>query len=282
MTTFDSDIWPGTTWDDAFANMAHIPGSEAFADQWVSDAITYRDGAARVETGIRYGEQPRETLDMVMPDGQPRGLAIFVHGGYWKATDPSYWTHYAEGARTRGWAVCLPGYTLAPKAHISDMTEQIGRAITYAAGRVAGPIRLAGHSAGGHLVTRMCCDDSPLPHAVWARVVHTLSISGVHDLRPLLLTEMNETLDLTPEEAEQESPILHAPRMGAAVTAWVGGGERPEFLRQAQMLDLIWKGLQIPTAYVADSDHDHFSVLKDLRRPDSPITQAFVGPISGA
>lgn len=277
MTQISSPIWPGTTWDDAFANMAHIPGSEAFADQWVSDAITYRDGTAQVESGIRYGDQPRETLDLIMPDAPPQGLAVFVHGGYWKATDPSYWTHYAEGARLRGWAVCLPGYTLAPDARISEMTQQIGRAISFVADMIPGPIRLAGHSAGGHLVTRMCCDDSPLARGVWSRVEHTLSISGVNDLRPLMMTEMNDILELDSDEAEQESPVLHAPRTGTAITAWVGGGERPEFLRQAQLLDLVWKGLQVRTTHVVDGDHDHFSVLKDLRHPDSPITRAFVG-----
>ncbi|MEL6640933.1 MAG: alpha/beta hydrolase [Pseudomonadota bacterium] len=271
------ETWPAKDWDDAFANLAHLPNSETLLKTIATEAETYRGGDVRMEIGKPYGDEPRETLDLIWPDGPPKGLAIFVHGGYWRATDPSYWTQYAEGPRANGWAVCLPGYTLAPDATISQITRQIGRAITAAAEHAPGPIRLAGHSAGGHLVARMCCEDSPLKDPVWMRIQHVMSISGVHDLRPLLLTELNEDLDLDPTEAEAESPVLHAPRRGTKLTSWVGGGERPEFLRQAALLPLLWKGLSVPTAHIVDGDHHHFSVLDGLRDPDSQITQAFIG-----
>lgn len=277
MAGHEMQLWPLNGWDDAFDNRGYIPGASAFPEAWEERAAKYRDSGVRMQIGKPYGDHPRETLDLIWPDGSPKGLAIFVHGGYWKATDPSVWTHYAEGARARGWAVCLPGYTLAPDNSIGGIVKQIGRAITFAADQAPGPIRLAGHSAGGHLVTRMCSEDSPLDDPVWSRVQHVLSISGVHDLRPLLSTGMNDILGLDDAEAEAESPILHAPRTGTRITAWVGGGERPEFLRQAQMLDLVWKGLSVPTAHVVDGAHDHFSVLEGLRDPESRITRAFVG-----
>ena len=270
--------WPATTWDDAFASLAHIQDSETLLQSIADDAADYRKATSRLELGKRYGDDPCETLDLVFPEGgSPKGLAIFVHGGFWRELGPSYWTHYAEGARARGWAVCIPGYGFAPEQRISAITRQVGRAITAAAEHAPGPIRLAGHSAGGHLVTRMCCEDGPLDTPVWSRIEHVLSISGLHDLRPLVLTEMNADLDLDPPEAEAESPVLHAPRRGTRFTAWVGGGERPEFLRQSALLPLLWKGLSVPTSHVVDGDHNHFSVLEGLRDPHSPITQAFVG-----
>lgn len=269
--------WPTTNWDDAFANLPHIPNSDTLLADTAADAAAYRASGVRMEIGKPYGDDPREVLDLIWPDGSPRGLVIFIHGGYWRATDPSFWTHYAEGARANGWAVCLAGYTLAPDFTISQITQQVGQAIMAAAEHAPGPICLAGHSAGGHLISRMCCEDSPVDDTIWMRVQHCLSISGLHDLRPLLLTEMNEDLELSPEEAEAESPVLHAPRRGTRYTSWVGGGERPEFLRQAEMLPLIWKGLSVPTRHVVDGDHHHFSVLDGLRDPDSPITQALIG-----
>jgi len=277
MSLDDVQVWPDTSWDDAFANMAHIPNSAELPETWMAEARLYRHSGVRMEIGKPYGEYPRETLDLIWPEGSPKGLAIFVHGGYWKSTDPSFWTHYAEGARANGWVVCMPGYTLAPDLRVSEITRQIGRAITFAAEQAPGPIRLAGHSAGGHLVARMCCEDSPIPDHVWDRVEHVLSISGLHDLRPLMLTDMNDILDLDHEEAELESAVLHAPRTGTAITTWVGGGERPEYLRQAHMLEMIWKGLSVPTAHVVDGTFDHFSVLEGLRDKHSAITKAFIG-----
>ncbi len=273
---------PTRDWDDAYANMAHIPGSADLPEFWAKRAADYRASGRRIETDILYGDHKRERFDLVWPEGTPKGLAVFVHGGYWMKLDKSFWTDLAEGARASGWAVCLPSYVLAPEARIAQMTQQIGRAITKAASHVDGPIRLAGHSAGGHLVSRMVCADTPLPEAVASRIAHTLSISGLHDLRPLIWTEMNDTLGLDEAEAQAESPVLHRPLPQTRITAWVGGAERPEFIRQAQILDQVWSGLKAEAACVIDGDHNHFTVIEGLSDPKSPITQAFIGTAEDA
>lgn len=267
-------------WDDAYANMAHIPGADRLPAQWAAEAAAFRVGHA-VER-LTYGDHPREIIDVMRPEGVSRGLAVFVHGGYWMATDPSLWSHLAAGALTLGWAVALPGYVLAPEARLSGIARGIARAIDTLAAQVPGPIRLAGHSAGGHLVARMACDDGLLAPASAARVEHVLSLSGLHDLRPLLWTAMNGTLNLDEAEARAESPALHRPAPNTRLTAWVGGGERPEFLRQARLIDTMWSGLQARTRLVIEEAEDHFSVLNGLRDPAHPLTRAFVGDLPKA
>lgn len=265
-------------WDDAFAITAHIPGAEALPEYWKQQAAAYREGLPDMEQDIPYGSSERERFDLVWPEGEPRGLAVFVHGGYWmRDFDKSYWTHLTQGASDRGFAVCLPSYMLTPTARISQITTQVCAAIAVAAGRVAGPIHLAGHSAGGHLVTRMICADTRLPATVLGRIAHTLSISGVHDLRPLLHTQMNDTLHLDAAEAARESAVLHRPFGTPRVTAWVGGGERPEFIRQARLLALMWDGLDADIRLEIDGTEDHFTLLEGLRDAGSAITRAFVG-----
>jgi acetyl esterase/lipase len=272
---------PARDWDDAFANMAHVANSHALPGFWSARAAEYRTWMQaeghRLELDIAYGGHPREAYDIAWPQGEARGLAVFVHGGYWMRLDKSFWTDFAEGARARGWAVCLPSYTLAPEARISQITAQIGRAIEHVAAHVAGPIRLSGHSAGGHLVSRMVCADSPLSEGVRARIEHTLSISGLHDLRPLLHTQMNETLRLDLAEARSESAVLAQPGVAAPLTCWVGGGERPEFIRQARLLADVWGGLDVPATAHVEGDHNHFTVLEGLKDPSSAITAAFAG-----
>ena len=44
----------------------------------------------------------------------------------------------------------MPGYVLAPEVRIAAITAMVADAVAAAAAEVAGPIRLAGHSAGGH------------------------------------------------------------------------------------------------------------------------------------
>ena len=264
-------------WDDAYANMAHVPGSDALPGLWAAQAAQYRASGVRLDTGLRYGAGARETFDLVWPDSTPRGLAVFVHGGYWMKLDPSLWTHLAEGARARGWAVALPGYTLAPEARIGAITAQIGAAVTAAAAQVAGPVRLAGHSAGGHLVTRMLCADSPLAPDLRERLAHVTSISGVHDLRPLLHTQMNATLRLDLAQARTESPALAEPFGAVPLHVWVGGSERPEFIRQAELMANVWSGFDPAPALTIDPGHNHFTVIDALGDPASPLTRAFAG-----
>lgn len=263
-------------WDNAFDNMGHIPGSKELPAFWASRAQQYRENAnaakQRIDIDVPYGEHAREVFDLVWPDGQPKGLVVFVHGGYWIRLDKSFWTDLAEGARANGWAVCLPSYTLAPEARISEITAQISCAITKASDLVKGPIRLSGHSAGGHLVSRMLCDDTTLSTNVLQRIEHTVSISGLHDLRPLTHTKMNDALNLDITEATTESAALQRPKGFPSMSAWVGGGERPEFIRQAKLLAMMWEGLDAEITCTIDGEHNHFTVIEGLKDPNSKIT----------
>lgn len=266
-------------WDDAYANMAHIPSGAEFPTRWAALAAAFRASLStnRLQTDIVYGPKERNRLDLFLPAGEAKGLCVFVHGGYWLAFDKSTWSHWAEGALRQGFAVALPSYTLAPEARIAEITREVGLAISHAAKLVAGPIRLAGHSAGGHLVTRMICRDTPLAPDVASRIRHVLSISGLHDLRPLMRTAMNAKLRLDADEARAESACLHEPLPGIDLTCWVGGDERPEFIRQNALLANVWTGLGLATREVAVPGLHHFDICAPLADPGSPLTAAFTG-----
>ncbi|MBP2231195.1 alpha-beta hydrolase superfamily lysophospholipase [Azospirillum agricola] len=267
-------------WDDAYANGAHIEGGSAYPAKWAAAAAGFR--AAMVATGRAeldrpYGPLPREVFDLFHPEGEAAGTVVFVHGGFWKAFDKSSWSHLAAGALAHGWRVAMPSYTLCPEARIGGITRQIERAVEAVAGRTAGPLRLTGHSAGGHLVTRLLCADAGLSWAVRERVVHTVSISGLHDLRPLLKTAMNQTLGLDGEEVVRESPALAMPHPGVSVTCWVGADERPEFIRQNALLANIWSGLDARMTERQTAARHHYNVIEDLADPHSPLVGELLG-----
>ena len=263
-------------WDDAYANGAHIPAADTFPPRWEAAAKAFRERLGDRAEEVAYGDEPRQRMHVFRPEGASQGLAVFVHGGYWMRFDQSWWSHLAEGALARGWSVAMPGYTLCPDARISWITEEISRAVDHAAAMVDGPIRLAGHSAGGHLVSRMACRRGPLPLGTAERLAHVLSISGVHDLRPLMRTAMNDTLQIDQDEAEAESPALLEPHEGIRLTAWVGADERPEFVRQNALLANIWTGLGARTTVVEEPGRHHFDVIEGLEDPGSPMIRAWL------
>lgn len=264
-----------TDWDDAYANGIHIPGGSEYPGKWAALAEEFRQqmsAAARAELDISYGPGARNRFDLFHPETSPRGLVVFVHGGYWKIFDNSSWSHLAAGPLAHGFSVAMPSYTLCPEVRIGDIAEEIGTAVAAAAGRVEGSIRLAGHSAGGQLVTRMVCRNTPLDADTIERIDRTVSISGVHDLRPLIKTEMNEILHIDRMEALKESPALLEPVGDTRLVCWVGAGERAEFIRQNALLASIWKGLGAATASIEEPDRHHFNVVEGLAEPDHPLT----------
>jgi acetyl esterase/lipase len=248
--------------DDAYANAAYIPGADAYPDKWSQAAAAFRD-TTLCEIDLPYGETARQKLDLFHPNRLAKGLVVFVHGGYWLRFDKSFWSHLAAGPLAHGWAVAMPSYDLCPDVRITDIGQQVNQAITMAASRVAGPIRLIGHSAGGHLVARMMA--MPDPSGWQQRVAKIVPVSPVADLAPLMQTAMNKDLKLTAEEAHRESPV-HLPAPTPPVTVWVGAQERPVFLAQAHALADAWtcKEVVIP-------DLHHFNVIEDLGDPDSAL-----------
>lgn len=264
-------------WNDAYTNGAHIAGGDAYPGRWAEAAVAFRErideiGSARLD--LSYGAQSRNKLDLFLPTEKPWGLFVFVHGGYWMRFDKTTWSHLAEGAVRRGFAVAMPSYTLCPDTGIAGIACEVAEAVGFAAGEVDGPIYLAGHSAGGHLVSRLMAAPALLPEEVQRRIAHVVSISGLHDLRPLMMTTMNETLKITAAEALAESPALLEPLPNTRITCWVGAAERAEFIRQNALLANIWRGLGAATAEIVEANRHHFNVIEGLTDPRSPLTMA--------
>ncbi|MBL4838092.1 MAG: alpha/beta hydrolase, partial [Kordiimonadaceae bacterium] len=236
----------------------------------IHDAAKFR-AQAYGEIDIAYGPSARERFDLFLPACTPKGLAVFIHGGYWLEFDKSAWSHLATGCLLQDWAVCLPSYDLCPDVRISDITKQVGAAITAATALVSGPISITGHSAGGHLAARMGCQSTPLSEAVANRVKNIVGISGLYDLTGLSRTRMNKDLKLTETEIAAESPALQAPLSHINLTSWVGGLERPEFIRQSKNIVTAWQGKAAATDYIETPYKHHFNVIDELADPKSML-----------
>ncbi|MDZ4086625.1 MAG: alpha/beta hydrolase [Tabrizicola sp.] len=259
--------WPDP--DRDYANGAFIPGAADYPPRWTEAAAGFRQSLGkRADLDLAYGPSPREKLDLFLPEGPAKGAVVFVHGGYWHLFSKAHWSHLAAGPLARGYAVAMPSYTLAPAARINEMTAEIARACWFVGTRVAGPMVVTGHSAGGHLSARMGCDDMPVP------VARVVPISPLAELGPLIATGMNATLKIDAAEAAAESPARHGLRDGVTAHVWVGAEERPAFLMQARLLAEEWG-----CPWTADPGHHHFSVIEGLQDPESPLCQVLLAEL---
>ena len=258
--------------DDDYANAAYIPDADSFLEYWDEAARNYREAEhtlGRAQLNQPYGPHLDQAFDLVYPAARPLGLVVFVHGGYWLRFGRRDFSHLAQGACLREWAVAMPSYPLAPETSIPEITQSIALAITEAALRIAGPIVLVGHSAGGHLVARMLAPEM-LSEALISRLRRVVPISPVADLRPLLQTAMNAEFQMDAAEAAAESPVLQRAPV-VPVTVWVGAKERPAFLDQARWLAKAWGA-----AHVEAAGLHHFNVIEDMTHADTALTKALV------
>lgn len=226
---------PPANLDDAYENRAHIPGGGSWLQRWPDAAAAFRAGHQDAALDQTYGDGTRQCFDLFCPKGglaTAKGMLGIVHGGYWMALSKDDFPHLAAGPLTHGWAAAMIGYTLAPDARIAKIIAEIATAIDTIAALGGGPLRLAGHSAGGHLVTRMMCADVALSEQAVSRLDRVVSVSGLHDPRPLQRLAKNEVWNMDDVEAAAESPALCTPRPGIELVCVAGAAERPELIRQ--------------------------------------------------
>ena len=269
--------------DDAYENRIHIPDADRHLAAWPKDAATFRRSFAGADLNLAYGSSKRTHYDLFTPKGGIEaacGLAAFVHGGYWVALSKDDFSHMAAGLLARGWAVAILGYTLAPQARITQITQEISTAVEHLGKTGTGPLRLIGHSAGGHLVSRMMCDDINFGPVTTQRLDRVLSVSGLHDLRPLQRLAKNELWQLDDNESHAESPLLRTPRPGIDLVCLAGADERPEFIRQNAILPLVWQGLGANCHSQLLAGHNHFTIIKTMTRANSRLCELVDCPLS--
>jgi len=113
-----------------------------------------------------------------------------------------------------------------------------------------------------------------------------VTVSGVHDLRPLTLFSFNSDFRLDDAEAARLSPALHAPATDASMLVAVGAEETSEFVRQSELMWRAWPANRPAgeTAPLVIPDRHHFSVLVDYRDATSALarkTLALFDPSQG-
>ncbi len=248
-----------------------VPDHPAIFARWAREAEDYRAETLkqdRAELGLSYGDTPRQFIDLFLPEaGESAPLALFIHGGYWRAFDPSSHSHMARGLNGRGFAVAVVGYDLCPVVSLADIIEQIRRACLFLWARFGKRMLVFGHSAGGHLTAAMVATDwqSLYPKAPADLVPAGFAISGLFDLTALTGLSVNQDLRLSGEEALRLSPMFWPVPAGRSLDAAVGDLETNEFKRQSRTMAQTWQA-KAETRY-AEFPGNHFTVMDALFDP---------------
>ncbi len=163
-------------------------------------------------------DSSKHKLDIYLPS-KPQNAPVFffVHGGAWVQGDKNFLGIYSAIGRLaaqNGMIGVVISYRLTPKVKHPSHAEDVARAISWTTKNIKNyggdpeRIILCGHSAGGHLVSLVSCDQTYFkkedinPNSIKG----VISISGVYEIPQLLL---GNVFGKDPQNKIKASPITH-------------------------------------------------------------------------
>jgi acetyl esterase/lipase len=137
-------------------------------------------GSYERHANIRYGDLPRQSLDVYVPEGAwNRPTVVFWYGGIWTKGTKEQYRFVGAALANAGYVAMLPDYRLYPSARFPDFVDDGALAVKWArehASELGGDPRsifIMGHSAGGHLAATLALDERYLKRvggdASWLR-----------------------------------------------------------------------------------------------------------------
>lgn len=117
----------------------------------------------------RYGDAPRQQLDVYQPAVANQGIVVvFFYGGGWRSGARDEYRFVAQTLTRYGATVVIPDYRIYPGAVFPDFMHDAAAAVAWTYRNIAAyggdpqKIYLVGHSAGGHIATLLALDSQYL------------------------------------------------------------------------------------------------------------------------
>jgi acetyl esterase/lipase len=243
---------------------------------------------------LPYWESPRadpikHKLDLYLPVGRrDYPVVLFVHGGGWSHGDKKFWFdlygRLGRGLAEKGIGVAVTNYRLAPQTKGLDQARDVARAFAWLHRNIrkfggrADALFVAGHSAGGHLVSLIASDEQYLREVgLDSRAIRgVISISGVYDVRPELFL-FERVFGPHSEVRRQASPIAHVKYGLPAFLLLHGDAELPHC--DGPCVERFYESLQdaqVDVRINPIAKRDHLSIITRLSEVNDPAQQAIL------
>ena len=220
------------------------------------------EGASEPER-VTYGSDRSQFAELALPGGTPRGVAVVVHGGFWRA---QFGIEYAQplvpSLLAQGWATWAVEYRrVGNGGGVPETLDDLEAAMERLAEEgIDGPVVAIGHSAGGHLATWLASRRElaqPLTHVVSQAGV--LDLVAAHDAG-LGGGAVEAFLGRPPRTGDVEvDPVQQVP---LDVPVWCVHGTGDDIVPLSQSESYVAAAAAAgATAELVEVEGDHFAVV---------------------
>jgi arylformamidase len=196
--------------------------------------------------------------------------------------DKSSFQFVAEAFHEYNITTFLVTYPLAPSASMDEIVESSRTALAWIYKNChqfngdPNQLYVAGYSAGGHLASMLLSGDWPSNHNLPADTIKgTCVMSGLFNLIPIHLSDINEMLLMDYETAVRNSPVQNECFSPSPLLMAVGENETAEFKEQTKELYESWKG-RLPVEYLQVPGANHFSIIEEFTDKRSPLHRSML------
>ena len=269
--------------DREYDNRRKIADAARLIERWYREGEVARRSMSCL-LDVAYGPDERQCYDVFPAAVSAAPVLVFIHGGYWQSRDRTMMHFLAPFYVAAGVTFVSVGYRLCPDvtlgAVVADVRDAVLRIHATARDVNANPDRLfvAGHSAGGHLAALTCGPAGPGRGVVKGGC----SISGLHDLEPVRLCYLNDTLHLDDEDCARYGPVeIVRSHQGRDIDLpplllTTGSEEGPEYLRQRDALASVLRRARQPVSIVENPGANHFTACEAFADPAHPLSEAML------
>ncbi len=277
--------------DAAYDQRVYAPNREEIVAWYGAEGTRVR---ARLEMrrSVQYGNGEDETLDIFPAKsgsestfGAP--VHIHIHGGRWTLFTKDEESFLAPTFVSAGAACVVPDFSNIPKVRIPEMVAQVKRAIAWTYRNAASfggdpeRIHLSSHSSGSHLAGVALLTDWEKEFGLPRDVVKSaLLVSGMYDMRPVMLSARSSYVKLSDEEVLALSAILQPERAHTPLTLVYGEKETPEFRRQPKAYAEVLAAAGKPVKVIEVPGVNHFEILRQLGEPGSEVARLALGMLA--
>ncbi len=240
------------------------------------NAITPGDGGTeRAATGIAFGSDPRQMLDVYTPDGAKNApVIVFFYGGSWASGRRQDYAFAARALAARGFVVVVPDYRLVPQVRYPAFVEDGAAAVAWTVANVSkyggDPARIgvSGHSAGGYIAMMLTLDQRWLAKAGAASAIKACAtLAGPFDFAPFEPGGAAEAAFGQAPDIHDTQPIAHARAGAPPLLLMTGADDTTVYPRNSERLLAAQTALGTTVSMKTYPGIGHIGIILALSKP---------------